>query len=97
MAVIKMIKKEAVINVPITTGLLQKLQQLIVFFVEDKTEEQLEQFKTIVQSSEKAFTEDWMQHLYIISSFVSVIENEAFKQGHTYDSEVSDDISTLES
>lgn len=87
-----MIKKDAVIDLKIGTGFIQKLQKVLMHVASGLTPEQLEQYKkeasTITPGEE--FSEDWMETLTTISLVIREIENEAEKQGHTYEGSIDD-------
>lgn len=90
--VIKMIKKDAVINIKIGTGFLQKLQKIMFYIISELKPEDLERYKTEAQNLKQGdeFSEDWMEHLTSISLLIKEIESEAEKQGFTYDGNMDD-------
>jgi hypothetical protein len=89
---IKMIKKDAVIDLKVGTGFIQKLQKVLMQVAADLTPEQLEQYKkeAVSVSNGEDFTEDWMDTLTTISLLIREIETEADKQGHTYEGSIED-------
>lgn len=87
MSTIKMIKKDAVINIGIGTGFLQNLQQLLFYVAKDISTEQLEEYKKQAEAKQE-FTEEWMTHLTTISVLIREIEKNAEEQGHTYDGDI---------
>lgn len=81
---IKMIKKDAVVKVDIGTGFIQKIQQLLIHVTNGLTQEDINEYKKLLE--EKAeFTKDWMEPLTTISILIKEIEQQAEKQGFTYD------------
>ena len=90
---IKMIKHDAVIKIEIGTAFVKKIQQLLFFIANDKTKEQLEEYRKLVEEK-KDLPEEWMQHLYTISILISEVETQADKQGFTYDIDKVEDIPT---
>jgi hypothetical protein len=86
MSTVKMIKKDAVINIGIGTGFLQNLQKLLFYIAADLNQEQLEEYKRQAEARED-FTEDWMTHLTTISVLIRELEKGAEDQGHTYDAD----------
>ncbi len=87
---VKMIKKDAVINIGIGTGFLQNLQKLLFYVAADLTQEQLDEYKRQAEAQQD-FTEDWMMHLTTISVLIRELEKCAEEQGHTYESELPSD------
>lgn len=94
--VITMIKKDAVVNLQIGTGFLQKIQQVLAGIVSEHTEEELQEFQALVEKNETDFPEDWMDHIYTLSLFIRTVEAEAVKQGATYEQDL-DNVNTADS
>ena len=95
MAKVTMIKKDAVVNIPIGTPFLLKLQQLLGFIVQDLSTEQIEEFKSLVEKNPTGeLPELWMEHLKTVSILITSIEREAIKQELTYEQDISDADST---
>jgi hypothetical protein len=92
---VTMMKKDAVINLQVGAGFLQKVQQVLTALASELTSEQLEDFKKLVQEGKTEFPEEWMDHVFTLSAFVRNIEAEAIKQGATYEQDVNS-INTLE-
>lgn len=88
MATVTMLKKDAIINLKVGTGFVQKIQQVLSGLTSERTEEELDQFKTLVEKGETEFDEDWMDHVYTLSAFIRIIEMEAINQGATYEQDV---------
>jgi len=91
MSNIKVIKKDAIIDIKIGTGFLQKLQKLMIHIIADVTPEQLAEYKKEAENfkQDSEFSEDWMEHLTTISVLVKEIEQQAETQGYTYDRDES--------
>lgn len=89
MSTVQMIKKDAIINVQISSGFLQKLQQMLAALIAERTDEEIENLKQLMESKPQEITEEWMEHIVILVTLVNGIQNEAIKQGATY--EVSPD------
>lgn len=92
---IKMIKKNAIIDVKIGTGFIQKLQQLLIYIASELTPEQLEQYKKETadfKDISHEFSEPWMNSLTTISILLRDIESEASIQGKTYEGSIEDAI-----
>jgi hypothetical protein len=87
---VTMMKKDAIINLQIGTGFLQRIQQVLTALVSEHTEEELDQFTALVEKGQTTdFPEQWMDHLFVLSAFVRQVESEAIKQGATYDQDMS--------
>jgi hypothetical protein len=92
---IKMIKKNAIIDIKIGTGFIQKLQQLLIQIASELTPEQLEQYKKETadfKDISHEFSEPWMNSLTTISILLRDIESEASIQGKTYEGSIEDAI-----
>lgn len=87
----KIIKKDAVINLQVSTGMLQKIQQLAAYFVKDLTEEQITKYKEEfpnykdISKGEKQFSEPWMYPVTTVRFLLEEIDAAAEKQGLTYE------------
>lgn len=84
----RVLKKDAVINVEIGTGFVEKLQQLYVHMMLNTKKEDLEKYQKLI-SEQKPLDEDWMEHLTTLGVLLNEITNQAEKQGHTYEQETS--------
>lgn len=81
---IKLIKPEAIIDIKIGTGFLQKIQHVLMFLAKDLTPEQLAQYKK--EAEEKIeFTEEWMHHITTVSTLLKELEINADAQGFSYE------------
>jgi hypothetical protein len=85
---VTMMKKDAVINIQIGTGFLQRMQQVVAGLASEHTEEELDAFHELVKKGQTEFSEEWMDHLFILSAFVHLVEKEAISQGATFEKEV---------
>lgn len=92
---VTMMKKDAVINLQIGAGFLQKIQHVLSWMASDRKPEELDEFKSLIQKGETEFLEDWMDHLFTLSALVRTLEAEAIKQNATYEQDVND-ISNIE-
>lgn len=81
---ITMMKKDAVINLQIGTGFLSKIQQVLSGLVSERTTEELDEFSKLVQKGETTFPEQWMDHIFTLSTFIRLVEIEAVNQNATY-------------
>lgn len=89
---ITMMKKDAVVNIQVGSGFLHRVQQVLTKLIADQNNEELEEFKSLMAEGKYEFPEDWMNHIFTLSSFVSHIESEALKQGHTYEQSIEEDV-----
>jgi len=85
MSTITMIKKDALINIQVNTAFLQRAHEMLASLTAEKTDEEIENFKKLLETNPQDLPEDWMEHLVLISRLIQVIESEAVKQGFTYD------------
>lgn len=88
---VKMIKHDAIIDIKIGTGFLQKLQKMLLFMTIDITPEDMELYKELTEKNEE-LTEPWMEHLSTLSILLKEIETKAEEQGFTYEGDISDTI-----
>jgi hypothetical protein len=85
---VTMMKKDAIINIQIGTGFLQKMQQVVAGLVSQHTKEEIDSFNELIKKGETEFSEEWMDHLFILSAFVHLVEKEAISQGATFEKQV---------
>jgi hypothetical protein len=93
---VKLIKHDAIIDIKIGTGFLQKLQQMLVFMTADLSPEDLELYRKLNEEN-NGFTEPWMDHLTTLSVLLKEIETKAEEQGFTYEGDIEDTIIPRES
>jgi hypothetical protein len=77
---IKMIKKDAQISITVGTPFISEMQGILLALLADKTEEDIssmKEFMPAVKNEEGEFPEDWMKHVYIITSLLNEIETTA--------------------
>lgn len=88
---IKMIKKDAAIQIKMGAGFLQKIQKVLFYIASDLTNEQLEKFKTEAESFKEGseFSEPWMEHITTLSVIIKEVEKCAEEQGFTYEEDIS--------
>lgn len=90
---VTMIKKDALVNIQVSTGFIQKVQEMLATLTSEKTEEEIETFKKLLETNPLELPEEWMEHLLLLSRLIQVIELEATKQGFTYEVAVNEDLS----
>lgn len=88
MSNIKMIKKDANIQVTFGSGFIQKIQAIVVHMVNERTDEELAEFQRLAQANEE-LTLEWMEHLATMMLLMNEIELKAEEQGFTYDADIS--------
>ena len=93
---VKLFRHNAIIDIKIGTGFLQKLQQMLVFLTIDRTAEELETYRQLNEENQ-GFTEPWMDHLTTLSVLLKEIETKAEEQGFTYEGDIEDTIIPQES
>jgi hypothetical protein len=92
MSKVTMIKSDAVVNVAIGSAFLKKIQKLTVQIVSEKSEEEINKFKELIQdTSLEELPEQWMETLLIVNTLVRAIETEAINSGQTYEQDVNED------
>lgn len=84
---IKMIKKDAIMDIKIGTGFLQRLQKMLIYLSKDASEEDMRRYGEMAKNNEE-FTEDWMEHLMTMTILLKEIETKAEEQGHTYEDDI---------
>ena len=91
MSKVKMIKKDAVVDIKIGAGFLQKIQKIMFYIAAGLTPEQVEQYKTEAENFKEGseFSEDWMDHLTTISILIKEVEARASEQGHIYEEDIN--------
>ncbi len=88
MSNIKMIKKDAAIQITIGSGFMQKIQAVVLYLVSDRTDEELAEFQRQAVAKEE-LTLDWMEHISTMMLLMNEIETKAEEQGFTYDADVT--------
>lgn len=89
MSNIKMIKKDATIQVTVGSGFMQKIQAVVLYMVSERTDEELAEFQRQAVAKEE-LTLDWMEHLSTMMLLMNEIETKAEEQGFTYDADVTE-------
>lgn len=88
MSNIKMIKKDASIQVTFGSGFIQKIQAIVVHMVNERTDEELAEFQRLATAKEE-LTLEWMEHLSTMMLLMNEIETKAEEQGFTYDADIT--------
>lgn len=77
----KVIKGTSKTNIEFGAGFIQRIQQLSTYLVEGRSAEDLQKFKTSIETNN--ITEPWVYHLYTVSVLVRDLEKAAEDQGNT--------------
>lgn len=84
---ITLIKKDAQIPIIIGTGFLSRLQQALLFLVDNKSNEELDTLTEHIKN-ENIPIDTWMYHFETISLIIREIETNAIKKGLTEEMDV---------
>jgi hypothetical protein len=84
---VKMIKKDAKISMTFGTGFIEKLQKLFYHLTINVKMEDIKKYQELVENKQP-FTEEWMEHLTTVSMLLRELENNAEKQGFTYEEDL---------
>jgi len=97
---VKMIKKDAIIQIGIGTGFLQQIQKVILFLVKDLKQEQLDEYKKQAELKSKdntyEFTEEWMVALTNLSFLLRDVEQKADEQGESYEADMAEAMASIQ-
>ncbi len=86
-----MIKNDAVVTVSIGSAYLKRVQKLMVQLISDRTDEEIEEFKKLIQDPKlEELPEPWMENLLIVNTLLRSIETEAINSGQTYEKDIDD-------
>ena len=100
MTKIKMIKKDAQISITVGTSFISQIQGILLALLADKSEEDIASMKEYiptVQSIDAEFPEDWMRHVYIITSLLKEIEDSAEKTNQVIEKDLDELLTESES
>lgn len=89
MSLVKMIKPDAIVSIEIGAIFMQKIQKLLLYLVNDISQEKLQKYKELIEKNE-TFTEDWMEHITTISILLKEIETKAIEQNLAFDKDIND-------
>lgn len=95
MSTVKMLKKDALIPITVGSGFFQKLQSVLLYLTEERTDEELNLFKTLSEKGEE-FPEPWMDHLYTMIVIIKELETAAELNNMIVNSSIDDAISQSE-
>jgi len=86
---IKMIKKDAIVDIKIGAGFISRLNEILMQLTTDKNKEDLEKYRKEAEEN-KGFSEPWMESATTVGILLREIQNEAEKQGMTYETTVDE-------
>jgi archaellum biogenesis ATPase FlaH len=85
------IKQDAKIQIQVSTAFIQKVQKLLTTLISEVSDEQYEAYKKAIQDvTLTELPESWMDNIAILASLVALIEQEAEKQGFTYEQDIDE-------
>lgn len=90
---IEMIRKDALIPVKIGTGFYARLREVLLFTLENKTQEEILDANKQIESGN--ITEDWIRHYETLVVLCKEIEKQASENGMTYFSDLETEMEQL--
>jgi hypothetical protein len=90
MAKIKMIKNDAVVQIGIGAGFMQKIQTMLMNITSKLSMDDIKTYKELVDNSQP-FTETWMEDVTILTTLLKELEDKANEQGLIFEEDVPDD------
>lgn len=86
------IKKDAVIDAKIGSGMLKRLHEVLYYFStnlnEETSQKYIDETKAIAENPSIKYSEPWMGPLLTISLLITELEKKAIEQGHTYTEDI---------
>ena len=91
MAKATFIKQDAKIQIQVSTAFIQKVQKVLTTLISEVSDEEYEAYKRAIQDVNLTeLPENWMDNIAILASLVALIEQEAEKQGFTYEQDIDE-------
>lgn len=90
MGIIKVIKSDAIVNIEIGTGFLQKLQKVYFYMIQQLTPEQIEMYNKCAEGNLE-FPDEIMDYVMTMTVLIKEIEEKANSLGLVTDQEIPDD------
>lgn len=78
---IPVIRKDALVQISVATGFIQRLQQLSVSLVSDRSQEEIDGFVELLNQGQVEFDEPWMNNYFTTILLLRAIDDAAVKQG----------------
>lgn len=90
---IEVIRKDAQIPVVIGTGFYARLREVLMFTLQNRTQEEILEANTQIETS--SITQDWIRHYETMVVLCKEIERQATQNGMTYTSDLSSEVEQL--
>lgn len=84
---ITLIKKDAIIPLSVGSNFIHRIQQALLFFTDDKTDEEMESFNRALL--EGTPLEGWMVHVETLILLMRGIEESAINNGMTVEQDIT--------
>jgi hypothetical protein len=81
---LKFLKTDAIVNIGIGSGFVQRIQQIVMYIIKDVPKDKLEEYKQLIKEG-KEMNEPWMEHLTTLSVLLREIEVKADEQNLSYE------------
>jgi hypothetical protein len=81
---LKFLKNDAIVKIQLGSGFIQRVQQIVVYILQDISEEKINEYKQLL-IDKKDVTEPWMEHVTTLSVLLREIEERADEQGLSYE------------
>lgn len=78
---IPVIRPDALVQISIATGFIQRLQQLSVSMASERTQEEIDGFIALLNQGILEFDEPWMNNYFTVMLLLRAIDDAAMKQG----------------
>lgn len=86
---VKMLKKDAAIPLTVGAGFFQKLTTLLVYLVEQQSEEEIALLQTLA-SENKELPEPWMENIQTVMTLLNELEKSAESNGLMYETSIDE-------
>lgn len=81
---LKLLKKDSVIEIKVSASFVSRIQQLLFYIIKDVPKEKLEEYKKLIEEKKES-DDELLDHIITISALLKDIEDQADKQGFTYE------------
>lgn len=78
---IPVIRPDALVQISVATGFIQRLQQLSVSLASERSQEEIDQFIALLNKGVLDFEESWMNNYFTVMMLLRAIDDAAIKQG----------------
>lgn len=90
-------KSDGKVKFEITVGYLHRLQQIYMYILGSKNEEELKRFEEIIKAQDKEKIEHWMELSVFLTHFITSIEEQAETEGQITEIDMDDYIKNVKS